>query len=510
MTHVHQRLVLRLPKDLRKDWLVYLILSAILLIALVVRVKYATDNPMLDDAFITFRYVRNLAHGLGFVYNPGERILGTTTPLYALLLTPFAVAGADFVVAGKIVNILASTVTVFVVFLIARRVFGNWPAILAAMLMAISTNNVWAASTGMETELNVLILLLFIYAYLSQRYSITAALAAVALVTRPDDLILVGVIFAWQFTKVIFRKQSAESFVRPFAIFVLCLLPWLIFATLYFGSPLPNSIIGKVASYRVPVSENLAMYLGQYGFALDTPRALVTTILFLLGTLSILRRRDDLIILVAYFLCYSAAFVVSGARLGSGWYWQPMWPIHSIIVAGGFCFIGQVSEKSSIGATLARFRIPIAATVVLIVALVWAGALKARFIDPRPPDDLEWAELAAAGRWINQNTAPNATVSLETIGAVGWYSNRYIIDEGGLVSPQVAKINERLGSPDFFKILQTFQPDYYLAWIHGELDLVNSVPVQEEWFAAHYHPIGTFDVGANRSPYFMLFKKTAN
>jgi hypothetical protein len=39
-----------------------------------------------DDPFITYRYAANLQHGLGFVYNPGERVLSTTTPLFTLLL----------------------------------------------------------------------------------------------------------------------------------------------------------------------------------------------------------------------------------------------------------------------------------------------------------------------------------------------------------------------------------------------------------------------------------------
>src|SRR5512139_1123733 len=46
-----------------------------------------------DDPFITYRYADNLAHGAGFVYNPGERVLSTTTPLFALGLTPFAYMG---------------------------------------------------------------------------------------------------------------------------------------------------------------------------------------------------------------------------------------------------------------------------------------------------------------------------------------------------------------------------------------------------------------------------------
>src|SRR5450759_412222 len=39
-----------------------------------------------DDPFITYRYAANLQHGLGFVYNSGERVLSTTTPLFTILL----------------------------------------------------------------------------------------------------------------------------------------------------------------------------------------------------------------------------------------------------------------------------------------------------------------------------------------------------------------------------------------------------------------------------------------
>ena len=44
-----------------------------------------TPHPI-DDAYITFRYARNLAEGLGLVYNPGEWVLGTTAPLWAVVL----------------------------------------------------------------------------------------------------------------------------------------------------------------------------------------------------------------------------------------------------------------------------------------------------------------------------------------------------------------------------------------------------------------------------------------
>ena len=48
--------------------------------------RLLTGPHPIDDAYITFRYARNLAEGLGLVYNPGEWVLGTTTPLWAVLL----------------------------------------------------------------------------------------------------------------------------------------------------------------------------------------------------------------------------------------------------------------------------------------------------------------------------------------------------------------------------------------------------------------------------------------
>lgn len=43
-------------------------------------------TPQLDDAFIPFRYARNLAEGYGLVYNPGEFVEGFTNLLWTLLV----------------------------------------------------------------------------------------------------------------------------------------------------------------------------------------------------------------------------------------------------------------------------------------------------------------------------------------------------------------------------------------------------------------------------------------
>ncbi len=48
---------------------------------------------IVDDAYITFRYARNMAEGKGLVYNPGERIQGSSTPLFLMLLGGLGFSG---------------------------------------------------------------------------------------------------------------------------------------------------------------------------------------------------------------------------------------------------------------------------------------------------------------------------------------------------------------------------------------------------------------------------------
>ncbi len=62
------------------------LLIALVLIAVAIVARMLPGPRTIDDAFITFRYSRNIVEGQGFVYNIGAPSLGTTTPLYTLLM----------------------------------------------------------------------------------------------------------------------------------------------------------------------------------------------------------------------------------------------------------------------------------------------------------------------------------------------------------------------------------------------------------------------------------------
>src|SRR5215212_7623634 len=83
-------------------------MAAIVLAALIVRFNLmVSTGSTSEDFYITLRYAENLARGNGLVYNVGERVLGTTTPLYTLFLALVAWIGLDASTFGKIANVLA-------------------------------------------------------------------------------------------------------------------------------------------------------------------------------------------------------------------------------------------------------------------------------------------------------------------------------------------------------------------------------------------------------------------
>jgi len=51
--------------------------------------RWSREPYLLDDAFISFRYARNLVEGHGLVYNPGERVEGYTNLLWTLFAAGF-------------------------------------------------------------------------------------------------------------------------------------------------------------------------------------------------------------------------------------------------------------------------------------------------------------------------------------------------------------------------------------------------------------------------------------
>jgi len=128
----------------------------ILLLLGVIGIQVIYGKRTYDDAFITYRYARNISQGLGFVYNLDKHVLGTTTPLYTLLLVLVArlIGAYSIPKAAFIFGSIADALNVWLVYLISRSIFKNrLVAIIVAMTFLLQPLRIDVASGGMETPL---------------------------------------------------------------------------------------------------------------------------------------------------------------------------------------------------------------------------------------------------------------------------------------------------------------------------------------------------------------------
>jgi hypothetical protein len=205
-----------------------------------------------DDAFISFRYARNLAEGNGLVFNPGgERVEGYTNFLWVLLLAGGRLSGVEPERASHVLSI-AATVAVFAVVasFLVRRAPGGTPAWIVTLplfgLAATRNFAVWSTS-GLETRLFELLVVAGLLRLLDEteedgaaRPPVSGLLFGLAALTRPEG-ILIGAA-ALGTVALLDRRVGlarAAAFAAPVALHFA-------FRLAYYGEWLPNTYHAKV------------------------------------------------------------------------------------------------------------------------------------------------------------------------------------------------------------------------------------------------------------------------
>ena len=191
-----------------------------------------------DDSFITYRYASNLAAGEGFVFSPGERVLGTSTPLWALLLGLLGALGLDIAASGAALFCLCLSACAWFGARILKEHGAPNAGALFALAVAWGTGGVFI-HFGMETSLYLALIFCAFWIAARDRPWTTGLLLGCIALTRYDGVIVVGVVLLYRWARS--RRPPWREAVVPGVMLAL----WLLFAQLYFGSPLPNTLAAK-------------------------------------------------------------------------------------------------------------------------------------------------------------------------------------------------------------------------------------------------------------------------
>jgi MFS family permease len=414
-----------------------------------------------DDAFITFRYARNLLAGSGFAYNPGEAVLGTTTPLFTLLLAalalPFGAAQASFPWLALAVSALADGLTAVLLLDIGRKLGSSAAGLAAALAWAVAPFSVTFAIGGLETSVYVLFLVALMNAYLDRRIPLASGLGAAAILTRPDAVLLVGPLLvhhAFTSQPGIQHARFWRANLKAILIFVLPLFLWVLFAWVYFGSPLPQTLLAKSNAYRVdalsalvrllqhyatPFLEHLTLGLGWLKIGLW-----LYPFLFILGVLSAWRRKRAVLVFGLFPALYLLAFAVANPLLFR-WYLTPPLPFYFLFIALGVHKLA-VDVKNRFQIRDSRFSRMAVTMLILLPALLSLRGWTLHPAQPaeRPAPEMAWIELEGIYRQAASFLRPRlavetgpVTVAAADVGVLGYQlPEARILDLVGLNSTE--------------------------------------------------------------------------
>jgi hypothetical protein len=416
------------------NWFVFLILGLIVISLSLTFYRWAYDDP-----FISYRYAENLTRGLGFVYNPGERILSTTTPLFTILLALVGLVSSEFHLVATGIGIISLAIGGLFIFDLARTY--ETPLVGWAGLLLYPTFPLVVSTLGSETPIYLAFCLGAFTFYARENLLAAGIFGVLATLTRPDGILVLGILgvdylIGW-------RKPIPW---KPILVSGAILAAWFGFAWLYFGSPIPVTLVAKQQQ-----GSTIIKGYGSWPYFLEAILAMLGVIL------AIWKNRLWLIILiwpVLYFISYS---ILGVSRYF--WYYAPLIPGFIIAVGLGLtAFSELISNVKSEKKNLSSFGL-IASGILLMILLAANGISLWRLSNRNDP---RFGIYKAAGEWLRENTYPDEQVGSLEVGIVGFYAQRPMVDFAGLIQPDLAEqfsLNTTYEDAAFWAV-ENFTPEY--------------------------------------------------
>lgn len=526
---------------------------------LAVSARWIPGPRTIDDSYITYRYARNILAGNGFVYNPGERVLGTTTPLYTFLLTGIGLfsggTDAPFPLISIILNALFDGLSCLILIRLGRDLDTPWAGTGAALVWAIAPFSVTFAIGGLETSLYIFLLLSTIWSHSVGKHKLAAIMGALSFLTRPDALLLLGPLMldrflqVWPSIKARLSSVSSENIQSPpksealtvseLLGFFLPIFAWIVFASLYFGNPLPHSIAAKSLAYHLPREAALVRllqhyatpFLGHLTFGLTWIRVglLLYPFLYLIGAWRVLRKNIHAWYFLIYPWLYLLVFSIANPLIFR-WYLTPPLPVYFLVILAGVetlfrTLVDSRLNRRAISTNQITRPVSNSLFITTVILLPVFLSLRDWRLAPthglqRPAPNMAWYQLELfyrqASEIINSEFKSQDSTSVLAagdVGVLGYYTGLNILDTVGLNSPVTTQYYPL--DPKYYAINYAIAPDLIIDLkpdivvileVYGRLSLLKDTRFQSEYSLSYNIPTDIY--GSNGMLIFERNKTT--
>jgi len=408
-----------------------------------------------DDAFISYRYVKNFVNGHGLVFNPGEKVEGYTNFLWIILLSIFTKFGLDMIVVSKILGIASGCITLFLLYKISALLFqkkdrptssakgvnrmvptkggtslrpGWFFALFPSLLLASNGAFAYWSISGLETAFFVMAVLLSVYFYFTNErlMIITSALSTLI---RPEGVLLFVIIMLH---KLFFKKDKLKDCLFSLAGFAALLLPFLIFKILYYKDILPNSFYAKTGFSLEYIKSGLGyfwLFLKHYG---------LLGILYLLPIVFYKSwdEKEKLFLLFAYIYTFYV-IMIGGDVLKVHRFFLPVLPFLYWFYAFSIVKLSLMFKKRSLAILMSLWLIFSLSTLTFFLPYKWIKEVRLK--ENELTKKMKFGALS-----LNKFYGSNFTIAVSTIGALSYYLDAKVIDMLGLTDKYISRHPETI------------------------------------------------------------------
>jgi len=440
----------------------------------------------LDDCYITYRYAYNLFHHNQLVFNLGEKILGTTTPLYTLILGGLHLFFEEIPRVSHFISFMSASLAGFFLFCLLKK--DNLPVgVFCALCFPFILRDI-----GFEINFLIFLFALSLFLFVQGKYLICSVILGLCFLTRQDSVVFIAVML------LIYWQKNRKVPFKELLVFSITIAPWLIFSHFYFGSLFPTSFHVKggytnFLHYFTNSLWHLAQFCEPYNFYLLS---------FLSQALTELLVPADFysndISRISLVLCYLAWLFVQmmyyyknvgrHRYAGALFYIYPLfmittlsliapppehtWHLTSAII---FALIGQLNfvtrpllllskrcSSSLPGKIGSRGSILLLCSYLLFLAVV---NIKDFYNLAREADESFWLgarykNYKEIANFLYKKSFDGETVFVNEVGIIGYYSKLIMMDGAGLISPH-CNLYYRKGC--WLMCMEQEFPDYIVA-----------------------------------------------
>jgi hypothetical protein len=398
-----------------------------------------------------------------------------------LALAEAIALGVDGLLASKLLGAAATLAALLLWWALVRRTLGSpWLRACSTLGWASHAWMLRWSLSGMETPLAVCLVLAGCVAFTASRpwgarAGLASVLWALAGLTRPECTLLLPL---WALLLLVDHGWPAGLAVAVRGLWpgAVVLGGWLAFAWGWFGHLWPNTLAAKAAGGE-GLGYHLEQLARQAGIVLATDGLLAMVALALIGYRLVRRELPRLkpatrFLPWAWMAAVPLLYMVRGVPVLSR-YLMPLLPLLAWLawrlldgaLAGPRPGTARGPQGSRPGPTGREGRSWVAGAVLAVLVVAQNVVLLERVV--RPQVDSFTAGMHGGlepwGHWFATHTPESTVIAAPDIGALGYLSQRRVVDLAGLVTPAMVPILMHVSPEDAvarFEFMKFSRPDY--------------------------------------------------